>query len=69
MHLFGWVFAVILMLAGVAGTILPGLPGTLLVFIGLCLAAWLGLVLGTLARLALAFLMIEIFFLAYLWPS
>ncbi len=161
MTIFGWVFAVILMLAGLAGTVLPGLPGTLLVFAGLFLAAWmdhfsrvgfelllvlgglsglsyfldalavsfsvkrvqasreavigavigsliglfmgivgltvmpflgaaagefyarrnlgqagkvglaawLGLVFGTLARLALAFLMIGLFILGYLWPS
>jgi len=33
------------------------------------LAAWLGLVLGTLARLALVFVMLGIFFLAYFWPA
>jgi uncharacterized protein YqgC (DUF456 family) len=35
-----WVLAVLLVLVGIAGTILPALPGTPLVFIGLLLAAW-----------------------------
>lgn len=35
-----WVLSVILVLAGLAGTILPALPGTPLVLIGLVLAAW-----------------------------
>ena len=161
MHLIVWIFAVLLMLVGLAGTVLPGLPGTILVFAGLWLAAridgfsrvgfpllmvlgalsvlsyfldvltvslgvkrirasrqaiigaalgtlagvfagfaglifmpffgaaageylarrdlaqagrvglaaWLGLLLGTLARLALAFVMIGIFFLAFFWPA
>ena len=34
------VAAVVLVLAGLAGTVLPVLPGTLLVFCGLWLAAW-----------------------------
>ena len=33
------------------------------------LAAWLGLVLGTLARLALVFVMLGIFLLAFFWPA
>ena len=161
MHLFGWILAFLLMLVGIAGTVLPGLPGTILVFAGLWLAArmdgfsrvgypllmvlgflsvlayfldvltaslgvkrvrasrqaifgagagalagvfmgfrglivmsffgaaageylarrdlgqvgrlglaaWLGLVLGTLARLALVFVMLGIFFLAFCWPT
>jgi hypothetical protein len=35
-----WILAVLLVLVGIAGTILPALPGTLLVFAGLLLAAW-----------------------------
>lgn len=35
-----WVLAVILVLVGIAGTILPALPGAPLVGIGLVLAAW-----------------------------
>ena len=35
-----WILAVLLVLVGLAGTILPALPGTPLVFAGLLLAAW-----------------------------
>jgi uncharacterized protein YqgC (DUF456 family) len=35
-----WVLAVVLVVAGLAGIVLPGLPGTLLIFAGLWLAAW-----------------------------
>jgi len=35
-----WAMALILMLLGVAGTVLPGLPGPVLVFGGVLLAAW-----------------------------
>lgn len=35
-----WIAAVLLVLVGIAGTILPALPGTPLVLIGLVLAAW-----------------------------
>lgn len=35
-----WILAVILIVVGVAGTILPGLPGPVLVFAGLLCAAW-----------------------------
>ncbi|HJX30011.1 MAG TPA: DUF456 domain-containing protein, partial [Thermoanaerobaculia bacterium] len=35
-----WVLAVLLVLVGIAGTILPALPGAPLVGIGLVLAAW-----------------------------
>src|SRR5690242_9568746 len=35
-----WVVAVLLVLAGLAGTVLPMLPGVPLVFAGLLLAAW-----------------------------
>jgi uncharacterized protein len=36
-----WAIAVILILAGIAGTILPALPGAPLVFAGLLLGAWI----------------------------
>ena len=35
-----WVLAVILVVVGLAGIILPALPGTILIFAGLVLAAW-----------------------------
>ncbi len=35
-----WILAVILVLVGLAGTVLPALPGAPLVFVGLLLAAW-----------------------------
>lgn len=35
-----WILAVVLVLVGIAGTILPALPGAPLVGIGLLLAAW-----------------------------
>jgi uncharacterized protein len=35
-----WIAAVILVAAGLAGTVLPGLPGPVLVFAGLLVAAW-----------------------------
>lgn len=35
-----WIIAVILVLVGLAGTVLPALPGAPLVFLGLLLAAW-----------------------------
>ncbi|HYU35531.1 MAG TPA: DUF456 domain-containing protein [Thermoanaerobaculia bacterium] len=35
-----WVLAVLLVLVGIAGTVLPALPGTPLVLLGLILAAW-----------------------------
>jgi uncharacterized protein len=35
-----WVLAALLILAGLAGTLLPALPGAPLVFAGLVLAAW-----------------------------
>ena len=37
-----WILAVLLVGAGVAGTVLPFLPGVPLVFAGLLLAAWAG---------------------------
>lgn len=35
-----WIFAVVLILAGLAGIVLPAMPGTVLIFGGLLLAAW-----------------------------
>jgi len=35
-----WILAVLLVLVGIAGTVLPALPGTALVFAGLVIAAW-----------------------------
>lgn len=40
-HLLGWIAAVILIVVGVAGTVLPALPGTILVLAGIVLGAWL----------------------------
>lgn len=37
-----YVLAALLMVAGVAGTILPALPGVPLVFVGMLVAAWAG---------------------------
>ena len=36
-----WIFAVALIVAGIAGTVLPALPGTILVFAGILLGAWI----------------------------
>lgn len=36
-----WILSVILILVGVAGTILPALPGTILVLAGMVLGAWI----------------------------
>ncbi|MCL2669494.1 MAG: DUF456 domain-containing protein [Syntrophaceae bacterium] len=36
-----WIIAVLLILAGVAGTVLPALPGAPLIFGGVLLAAWI----------------------------
>jgi hypothetical protein len=41
MTIFLWTLACILLLAGIAGTILPVLPGVPLVFFGLVVAAWI----------------------------
>jgi uncharacterized protein len=37
----GWIAVVVLILVGVAGTVLPALPGTMLVLGGIVLGAWL----------------------------
>lgn len=39
--LLGWVLAIIVILAGLAGTIMPGLPGPPFIFAGLFGIAWL----------------------------
>ncbi|MFZ4758001.1 MAG: DUF456 domain-containing protein [Burkholderiaceae bacterium] len=36
-----WIVAVVLIVVGIAGTVLPALPGTVLVFAGILLAAWI----------------------------
>jgi uncharacterized protein YqgC (DUF456 family) len=36
-----WVLAVLLIVVGVAGTVLPALPGAILVFAGVALGAWI----------------------------
>src|SRR5215468_2298265 len=54
-----WVLAVVLIVIGVAGTVLPAIPGIPLIFGGILLAAWIddfqripGWVVGVLAVLA-----------------
>ena len=37
----GWIAAILLIVVGLAGTILPALPGTILVLAGIVLGAWL----------------------------
>ena len=59
-----WLLAAVLVIAGLAGTIVPAIPGVPLVFAGLWLAAWIEhyekvgaitlVILGVLAALALA---------------
>jgi hypothetical protein len=41
MIIFLWILAALLVLAGIAGTVLPVLPGVPLVFFGLVTAAWI----------------------------
>jgi len=36
-----WILAIVLIVVGVAGTVLPALPGPILVFAGVALAAWI----------------------------
>jgi hypothetical protein len=55
-----WVIAVVLILAGIAGVVLPALPGVMLIFGGILLAAWIdgftiigGWTVGVLGALAL----------------
>ncbi|RYF14302.1 MAG: DUF456 domain-containing protein [Comamonadaceae bacterium] len=37
-----WVLSILLILAGLAGIVLPALPGTILVLAGIVLGAWIG---------------------------
>lgn len=37
-----WIIAILLMLVGIAGTLLPAVPGVPLIFAGMLLAAWIG---------------------------
>jgi len=37
-----WIIAVLLILVGAAGVLLPALPGVPLIFVGMLLAAWIG---------------------------
>lgn len=37
-----WVLSTVLIVAGLAGTVLPALPGTLLILAGIALGAWIG---------------------------
>ncbi len=41
MTVFLWIVAITLIVAGIAGTVLPALPGAVLVFGGIVLAAWI----------------------------
>jgi uncharacterized protein YqgC (DUF456 family) len=59
MSVFLWTIAVLMILVGIAGTVLPALPGVVFVFAGIALAAWIdgftvisGWTLGVLALLA-----------------
>jgi len=36
-----WIVAVLMVIVGIAGTVLPALPGVVLVFAGIALAAWI----------------------------
>ena len=40
-QIVGWIIVVLLIVVGVAGTVLPALPGTILVLAGIVLGAWL----------------------------
>ena len=37
-----WVLSTVLIMAGLAGTVLPALPGTLLILAGIAMGAWIG---------------------------
>jgi uncharacterized protein len=63
---FLWVIAVLLVIVGAVGTVLPALPGVPLIFAGVLLAAWAedfqrigGWTLGVLAVLALVGLVVD----------
>ena len=40
-HILGWLIAALLIVVGIAGTVLPALPGTILVLAGIVVGAWL----------------------------
>lgn len=42
MTIFLWVLAVVLIVVGMVGTVLPAIPGSTFVFGGIALAAWIG---------------------------
>ena len=50
-----WILAALLVIAGLAGLVLPAVPGAPVIFAGL------GLALGVAAKLALAFAMLAVF--------
>jgi len=63
-----WLLAGLIVIAGLAGTVIPALPGVPLVFAGLFVAAWIGhfetigwLTVGVLAVLTIASLAVEFF--------
>jgi uncharacterized protein YqgC (DUF456 family) len=63
-----WILSVLLIVVGVAGTVLPALPGVILVLAGIVLGAWIddftrvsGLTVGMVAVLAVAAWLIEYF--------
>ncbi|MCU0898202.1 MAG: DUF456 family protein [Burkholderiales bacterium] len=41
MNIVLWILAILLIVVGVAGVVLPALPGAVLVFAGIALAAWI----------------------------
>ena len=58
-----WTLAVILIVVGVAGTVLPALPGVVFVFLGIFLAAWIddfSVVSGLTVGICLAFTLLAI---------
>ena len=61
-----WILVVLMIVAGVAGTVLPALPGVILVLAGIVLGAWIddfnkvsGLAVATVSVLAVAAWLIE----------
>jgi len=39
--ILGWMVAILLVIIGLIGTIMPGLPGTIIVFAGLLMGSWI----------------------------
>ena len=72
-----YALAIVLILVGIAGVLLPALPGLPLVFAGMLLAAWAGdfqqigwvtlVVLGVVLKLGLAFAMLGLFVFAWIF--